>query len=294
MDLGMLGYEVSTEVRQSQRKVQKVAEYISNNIQGPILVEDLAVMTGFSERYFRRMFKNVTGQSIGAYIQDQRLFQALKILRNSKDGSILDTALEVGYESHSAFTRSFKQRLGFSPSSFKQSPFQVRLHYHQKVSHSRSTTIPLRLVNVAEWTVIGRICRDLRQLEVNKRRLHEDIDRYLLTTRQHTTKLCDVCTIFEDPRQNLPEDVRYFVGYLINPWQVPSIDHDRFYVCQYGGGLCAVFEHIGEPSMLWQLAIRGFHLIEAEPHYRYSFEHFHYLHNILPGHTRVYIPVLKN
>lgn len=68
---------------------------------------------------FQRIFVFVSGISISDYVRKRRLTIAGNELKNS-DVSVLDIAIKYGFQSHSAFTRAFKEQHGITPSQAKQ------------------------------------------------------------------------------------------------------------------------------------------------------------------------------
>ena len=68
---------------------------------------------------FQRIFIFVAGISISDYVRKRRLTLAGNELKNS-DISVIDIAIKYGFQSHSAFTRAFKEQHGITPSQAKQ------------------------------------------------------------------------------------------------------------------------------------------------------------------------------
>ena len=68
---------------------------------------------------FQRIFIFVSGISISDYVRKRRLTIAGNELKNS-DVFVLDVAIKYGFQSHSAFTRAFKEQHGITPSKAKQ------------------------------------------------------------------------------------------------------------------------------------------------------------------------------
>lgn len=98
-------------------------KYIEENINEPIMVKDIAKNAGYSLYYFSRMFKKQMGLSIMEYVKERRLIKASEEIANGK--KIIDVALDYGYQSHSGFTKAFKNKFGFSPSLLRAFSFQI-------------------------------------------------------------------------------------------------------------------------------------------------------------------------
>ncbi|WP_341478144.1 HD domain-containing protein [Clostridium chromiireducens] len=98
-------------------------KYIENNISESITAEDIANKAGYSLYYFSRIFKKQMGLSIMEYVKERRLIKASDEISNGK--KIIDVALEYGYQSHSGFTKAFKNKFGFSPALLRAFRFQI-------------------------------------------------------------------------------------------------------------------------------------------------------------------------
>lgn len=61
-----------------------------------------------------KIFKEVTGTSLGKYIRQRRLAGAIHLLRTS-ERSIFDIALDFGFGSQSHFTYMFRKEYGITP-----------------------------------------------------------------------------------------------------------------------------------------------------------------------------------
>ncbi len=67
---------------------------------------------------FQRIFIFVSGISISDYVRKRRLTLAGHELKNN-DVSVLNAAIKYGFQSHSSFTRAFKEHHGITPSEAK-------------------------------------------------------------------------------------------------------------------------------------------------------------------------------
>ena len=89
-----------------------------NATDNGISVEEVAKNAGFSIDYFNRIFLSHTGFTVNAYISYIRLKKAAFLLRTT-DKSVLDIALEIGYDSHEGFTKAFKKKYRVTPSEYR-------------------------------------------------------------------------------------------------------------------------------------------------------------------------------
>lgn len=73
-------------------------------------LDNVAAKAGYSKWHLQRMFKDITGNAIGAYIRARRLSKAAVALRLT-GRPILDIALQYRFDSQQTFTRAFKNSL---------------------------------------------------------------------------------------------------------------------------------------------------------------------------------------
>ncbi len=101
-------------------RINKVIDYIEENLDKNLSLEELSRVALFSKYHFHRIFKAIIGESVNEYTKRLRLEKALILLKNFKDYSITDVGLEVGFSSTSNFSLAFKDYYGITPSSFKR------------------------------------------------------------------------------------------------------------------------------------------------------------------------------
>lgn len=82
-------------------------------------VPGLARSVGMSEAHFIRTFKAVFAETPHRYLQRRRVGRAMFALRTT-ERSITDVCFDVGFNSLGTFSRTFKQIVGLSPSSYRQ------------------------------------------------------------------------------------------------------------------------------------------------------------------------------
>jgi len=80
-------------------------------------LEDLAARHGTTARTLARHFRRQTGMSFAEWRRRARLLRALGWIAESRP--IVEVALELGYESPSAFSAMFRRELGVPPSHFR-------------------------------------------------------------------------------------------------------------------------------------------------------------------------------
>ena len=99
--------------------VQKAIWFIENNYRSDISLTVVADAVSLSKFHMVRAFGLCTGHSVNGYIRLRRLSEAAKDLAGGS-ASVLDTAFSVGYGSHEAFTRAFRQHFGMTPDQLRK------------------------------------------------------------------------------------------------------------------------------------------------------------------------------
>jgi len=100
-------------------KIKEALEYIDYHLDEPISLESISKQFHFSPYYFHRMFALIVGKTIAVHVRDRRLLSACSQLA-STNNSVLNIALDSGYNSAQSFTRAFKNIHGLSPSEYRK------------------------------------------------------------------------------------------------------------------------------------------------------------------------------
>ncbi len=94
--------------------------FIESNLFEDIDLEMIARTGKMSKSTLLRLFKSQLKTTPYEYIKKRRLDEALNLLK-SKDYTIGDVAMLVGYSNFSAFSKAFRQRFGKTPTEFMSS-----------------------------------------------------------------------------------------------------------------------------------------------------------------------------
>ena len=100
-------------------KIKKVVNYIYNNYNQKITIEELSQLLNYSPYYFSRFFKELTGRTPIDYLNRYRIFRASELLRTT-EVSISDAAFAVGFENLSYFIRMFRKYNSCTPSLYRK------------------------------------------------------------------------------------------------------------------------------------------------------------------------------
>lgn len=98
--------------------IKKAQEFIENNYQEKISVEQLASMFALGRRNLERRFKKATANTVAEYIQRVKIEAAKVSLERSRD-NVNEVMYNVGYTDNKAFRTTFKRITGLSPIDYR-------------------------------------------------------------------------------------------------------------------------------------------------------------------------------
>ncbi|WP_157259902.1 helix-turn-helix domain-containing protein [Paenibacillus sp. OSY-SE] len=94
---------------------QYIEEHYGEDISLDTIADELQLTSGYVSTYF----KEKTGMKFSQYVNDMRIRQAKRLLRQP-ELKILDVAARVGYHNVNSFIRMFKNTTGLSPGEYRK------------------------------------------------------------------------------------------------------------------------------------------------------------------------------
>jgi AraC-like DNA-binding protein len=101
------------------QKIYKVRDLILNNIAMAPVIKHLASEVGMSESKFKRLFKQIFGDSLFSYYQKFRMKEASRLLKENKM-TVSEVGFKMGFSNLSHFAKAFEQHIGIKPKSFQK------------------------------------------------------------------------------------------------------------------------------------------------------------------------------
>ena len=112
----------STKLVQSSKMsdyyIKEAINYIEQNFQNDITIEDIAAVCGINRSYFGKIFRNSIGRSPQEFLMNYRMVKATELLKLTSL-SIAEIGSAVGYENQLHFSRAFKTIYGVSPREWR-------------------------------------------------------------------------------------------------------------------------------------------------------------------------------
>ncbi len=97
----------------------RALDYIRENIDAPLRLDELATMAGLSRYQLDQRLRGLFGVTGGQYVVRARIDHACTLLRAGED-AISSVALACGYGDQASFTRQFRKSVGLTPSDYQK------------------------------------------------------------------------------------------------------------------------------------------------------------------------------
>lgn len=109
----------ATTSKMSDYYIKEAVNFIEQNFQNDISIEDVAAVCGINRSYLGRIFRTSTGHSPQEFLIHYRMTKAAELLKLTTL-SIGDIGSAVGYENALHFSRAFKNVYGVSPRTWRE------------------------------------------------------------------------------------------------------------------------------------------------------------------------------
>ena len=96
-----------------------VMDYIDTHYARQLKVEELAIRSFYSTKYFSHIFKKSTGVSLTDYIAKKRIDEGCRLLIET-DMTIDEISKKLGWENNTQFYNNFKKYCGVTPHTYKK------------------------------------------------------------------------------------------------------------------------------------------------------------------------------
>ncbi|WP_322032632.1 AraC family transcriptional regulator [Paraburkholderia sp. J76] len=106
-------------------EVARLTEFIEENLDRPICLEDLAALVNVSRFHFSRLFKRTIGVTAISYVEQCRIRRAKSLILETAL-PLAQIALAAGFADQSHFTRRFQRHVGCTPAAFAREQGQRR------------------------------------------------------------------------------------------------------------------------------------------------------------------------
>lgn len=105
---------------EAHRTMLEIMDYIDANITEDISLKAVAKQAGFTESTFSRRFSGINGISFKQYVVEKKIQRAIFLLQTT-NRTMIDIALDCGFDSISGFYSAFRKKTGTTPNKFYES-----------------------------------------------------------------------------------------------------------------------------------------------------------------------------
>ena len=150
------------------KELNKIIEFIENNLEEKIDYKELSKMIGVNEYTFQRIFSLLSNVSVSEYIRNRRLSNAGQEIY-LKDEKIIDIAIKYQYGNSTTFSRAFEKFHGIKPSEVRRHPDRLKmytkLHFEEKEEQEKN--IEYKIIEKDEIVLYGR-CKNTNNEKISK------------------------------------------------------------------------------------------------------------------------------
>lgn len=240
-----------------QLRFRRVLEYIDGHLDEDLSLDVLAGVAAWSRHHFHRRFAALTGMTVHRYVQLSRFRRAAWQAAFRPGVSITDIALDAGYDSVDAFSRAFRQRLGQSPSAFRDAPdWRVWANAWRELDDVRRFHMPethrLDDVRVVDFPGVAVAC--LSHVGPPGR-IGDSVRRFIAWRRAqglHPSRSATWNILHDDPDATPPETFRLDICCSCD---AVAPNEEGVVASRIPGGRCAVLRYTGPEALLGE-AIR--------------------------------------
>lgn len=129
---------------------EAVIDFIENHIEEKLNLTKIAQAVHYSKYHLHRMFTDVSGMTIRAYVQRRQLTRAAELLIFSRK-AIIDIAVICGYESQQAFTVAFREMYKKAPADYRKNRIFYPLQLRFRLYKENKRQIYLTKIRLAEY-----------------------------------------------------------------------------------------------------------------------------------------------
>jgi len=98
--------------------VETVRRHVRDHLSGPVTVDGLAELVGFSPSCFARLFKQATGVTPHQFVIEQRIERAKALFAHDPSTPISRVAAQTGFSDQAHLTRTFRRVVGQTPGDY--------------------------------------------------------------------------------------------------------------------------------------------------------------------------------
>ena len=230
-------------------QIQKVTYYIENHLDDELDLMTLAKVAGYSHFHFCRIFKLHIGESAMSYATRLKLERAASEVMYAQK-SMIEIALDAGYQTPTGFLKAFKARFGTTPTAYQKSSLKLTNYYKD----TKMNSIEIREREAVDVVFVRELGNYEKSSDIAWKRLSQKLNdleekfeknppsMHLQITQKHCEAL-GIC--HDDPQITDEANIRYDAALACGTAEVNELKKYDFETKTVVGGKYAVISYMG-------------------------------------------------
>lgn len=122
---------VKKKMTSKEKHAEEISSWIDQHYTEAVSLDQMASDLNLSKYYASHIFKEVTGFTVMEYVMGCRLNQVKYLLEMEPNQSLTDVSRAAGFESVAHFSRFFKEKIGITPSRYRENKRIQRRNSHK-------------------------------------------------------------------------------------------------------------------------------------------------------------------
>jgi AraC family transcriptional regulator len=228
-------------------RIERVVRHLESHAfddAAPSLAE-LARIAAMSEFHFHRVFRLMTGETVGAMVRRLRLLRALPAIAG--DATVTEAATRAGYGTPQSFARALRAQAGMSPSQARADTGALDAALRQAggaTGDGPAAALSIEVVSIEPFRLLAiRNVGSYAELNLAYERLFA-----LVLAQVEYGAIAGVYGVpLDDPRFTAAEEFRFDCALDVGALAVPGEDLKEL---RLGGGAHAQWRHTGSYDRL--------------------------------------------
>lgn len=230
-----------------KKRINYVIDFIDENINKKLTLNELAETASFSKYHFHRIFKIIIGETLNDYIKRVKMEKIYRQMLIEKNRSLTEIAFAFGYNSSANFSRDFNNYFKVSPSEIRK---LKKLPAARKISFTKDLNIPfIGIENISDKLLLyERITTGYNPAVISK--VFKDLFEYFVKDYPDTSIEQFIGIGYDDPDYTPPGKCRYDACVSVDKKTALPKNHP-YNVKLFKGGNYAVFLFEGKPEQFF-------------------------------------------
>jgi len=276
-------------------QIKKVIYYIETHLDDELDLENLCKIAGYSTFHFCRIFKVNIGESALSYASRLKLERAAReTYKESK--SMIEIALDAGYQTPSGFLKAFKLRFGTTPTNYRQGSY-IQQNKYKEIQMNEPQIISREEIEVVFTRELGDY---KKSTQIAWDRLKSQLAN-LNDEQDDSSPKSSICEAFgichDDPKVTYEANIRYEAALAFDKEKIKALKKSGFETKTLSGGNYVKVDFVGVSQSeetwygLYAWIEKCGHTFRNEPPYE-KYLNGNTETDMEKFHVEIYVPIL--